>query len=143
MSLFKKKSTYPEVHAKLWITQKSDDIGLSFLSDELGIEGMITKKSDYRNSVIDAGYAFSCWGIDVLSSNVVSIEDEIIKLIHPLFIQKDKVNRLCKQYDLDLSITTAIHFKREDYPLMCLEKNVIEMMNAINVTEFSIDLYRE
>ena len=126
------------VSANFWLVTYEKDVDLSYINDLLGIAGKATRKSEFNPAA--AFLSHSLWHVNQTCDNIVSMEDAIQKLLEPLYEKKDVISNLINAEGLSSVVTVTVYAGEDNnLPLLLLSKKTIDMMNALHVSEFSID----
>lgn len=135
----RKRNMCPIVSTTIWLRTKKDQ-DLSRISSILGVDGETRRIMDAPQ--VPKEFARSYWKLNRYAENVISIEEEIKTLLTPLCDKADIIHKLMEKEALKASVTVAIFFDRKKYlPMMVLGEDTIRMMNALRVSEFSIDTF--
>ena len=128
------------VRVRFWILTYEQDVDLSYIDDLLGMVGNKKRKSEFVPSA--KAFSHSYWEVNSVSTNVVSMEDAIQKLLKPLCEKADLISDLLKSAGLRTSVSTAILYDEEKFlPMMVLEEGTLNMMNTLHVSKFSIEAF--
>lgn len=129
---------YPTVNASFCLFIREQDIDLSYLDEHLGMKGKLRRKSEFRPDLEE--YSSSYWYVELKRDGVVSAEDVLQELLEPLYERTETVKTIMDEAGLSASVTLFICYDEENYlPLLWFGPKTLAMMNALHVTEFSLD----
>jgi hypothetical protein len=128
----------PVVSVNFWLFENDKDVDLTYINDLLGMTGKTRLKSDSIPAT--RHLACSYWKVNMHYEKVVSLADVIKEFLNPLCEKADTITELMDCTGLLSMITVTIYCNEETYlPMLVFDQETIKMMNALHISEFSID----